>query len=134
MNSTTHTEMNIDSVEWTPVSYVKKERPMTLYSIDNERSLRYAMTTKPVKYRNNILCLLQLLYADHPENFVIMGDLHQNSMTDPLHMSVSIEGTYGVKTLIHINGYFRNFFRIQTITMEIEKETTMLIADFTIVE
>jgi hypothetical protein len=63
-----------------------------------------------------------------------MGDLHQNSMTDPLHMSVSIEGTYGVKTLIHINGYFRNFFRIQTITMEIEKETTMLIADFTIVE
>lgn len=127
--------MNANSAEWSPpVSYIKKERPTSVYSPDNARTIQYAMTTKPFKYRNNLFGLLQLIYADHPENFTVIGDLHQNSMTDPLHLSVAVEGLYGIRTMIHINGYFRNFFRVHSVTMEVEKDTMILIADFTIVE
>ena len=126
--------MNAEAQEWSSVSYAKKDKPTTIYSPDNARTIQYAMTTKPFKYRNNLFCLLQLIYADHPENFIVIGDLHQNSMDDPLHLSVAVEGLYGVRTMIHINGYFRNFFRVRSITMEIEKDTKILIADFTMVE
>jgi hypothetical protein len=129
-------EMNPESNEWCPVPsrHVNREIPQSIYAPDNARTIHYAMTTRPIKYRNHLLSLFQLIYADHPENFVVTGDLHQNSMTDPLHLSVSVKGAFGIFTMLHINGYFRNYFHVQSITMEVEKDTRILLADFSIVE
>ncbi len=123
ISSTGSTVWSTSSSEWSPPPGKK------LWN-DGDRSLKYAMSMKPFKYRHHFLGILQQLYKDHPEMFKVIGDLHQKSMFDPLHLSVAIEGVPGMRTMIHINGYYRNIFKVQTITMEIEPGNNILIADF----
>jgi len=61
--------------------------------------------------------MVRSMWSRCRSRFVITGGLHQNSMTDPLHFSVSVDIADGWKNYIHFNGFYNNHFILQNITM-----------------
>ena len=70
-------------------------------------------TTKTIAY-----CMLRSMWLRCPHRFRVTAGIHQNSMIDPLHFSVAVDTAEGWMTFLHVNGFYKNRFIIQTITAQ----------------
>ena len=62
--------------------------------------------------------MLKSMWLRCSSRFAVTAGIHQNSMIDPLHFSVSVDTADGWKTFLHINGFFKGRFIIQSITAQ----------------
>lgn len=74
--------------------------------------------------------LYKALYYENASAFVINGDLHQNSINDHLHLSVSLNLPNGRMIPLHFNGYWRNHFRCCNVTRQELDGSVSIIAVF----
>jgi hypothetical protein len=74
--------------------------------------------------------LVRTLYAESPKRFTVARGLHQNYETEPLHLTVRVNGDYGNYLSLHVNGFFKNGFKLTTITYVGMTPGPVVIADF----
>ena len=96
---------------------------------NNQRIIETAFTKLKPKQSNQAFDMLQCIFADNPSRFKIFSGIHQNSPTDQLHMSVSVQMPWRNYN-IHIYGYIRNSFLITHITMMDLDKSVQTIAEF----
>jgi hypothetical protein len=63
--------------------------------------------------------LLQTLYTENPQRFLVISSVHQNTAADRLHYSVAVNLNWASWTL-HVYGYWKNYFNTTDISIASE--------------
>lgn len=87
-------------------------------------------STKPHAEFIEIFMPYQELYRNARQNWVITSSLHQNSKSDPLHLSLKYVSAVGPVMFFHVNGFYRGQFIFTDITIQRRDGTLETIARF----
>ena len=84
----------------------------------SEAAMRRVFTNLPLSCEEDFATMTpwRILYAHNPDLFHMTCWAHQNSPTDILHISVSVDTPWDYTLKFHINGYLNNGFVIDNIT------------------
>ena len=93
------------------------------------RTIDTVFKTLTPKQTTMTFSLLQTLYAENSERFRVISGLHQNSFEDDLHLSLAVDCGKSSYT-IHIYGYWKNYFRVHSVTMKDADDEIKVIATF----
>ena len=72
----------------------------------------------------------QTVYFLDKSRFKIITGAHQNHSGDLFHIGVELDGAYGWKTRLHINGFWKNYFNVVNVTRQEADGTVTIIAEF----
>lgn len=72
----------------------------------------------------------QTIYFLDKTRFKVITGAHQNHAGDLFHIGVEMDGAYGWKTRLHINGYWKNYFNAVSVTRQESDGTVTTLAEF----
>lgn len=128
---TTTTNYNFNDELPSPVRVVRESFHTTdIFAVTYPRTIDAVFKTLIPKEKTMTFSLLQSLYAENSERFRVISGIHQNSFDDKLHLSLAVNCGKSGSYTVHIYGYWKNYFRVCSVTMKDDDEEIKTIAVF----